>query len=135
MNLTHQMTGAFSLNLHLKNEVPVTIAKKSLTRQRKLEQKASNCKGKRKNMLLGLRKKWPKTSWPSSYWVLIPVKCPKARKKIWVEHPFKLPHEWVALYMQDAGVLARSQPAKGSKVVNALQFGAGNRPAHEWSVE
>ena len=116
---TSEDWATFSLNLHLNNEIPGTVAKKS------------HCKGKErwskrnqigwKNAARTLRRKLPKTAWPSLYWTQNPIKCPKIRKRIWIQHPFQLPHEWLAVYMADPRVWATSQPAEGSTVANALK--------------
>ena len=88
-----------------------------------------------KNAARTLRRKLPKTAWPSLYWTQIPIECPKIRKRIWIEHPFQLPHEWLAVYMADPRVWARSQPAEGSTVANALKIClrlATDQPMNGW---
>ena len=73
----------FSLNLHLTNEVPGTIAKKAIEKARKAGARGIQLQGKKgkQNAARTLKRKWPKTLWPSLYWALIPIKCPKNQKE------------------------------------------------------
>ena len=113
---------AFSLNLHAKNLLPATVAKRNIEKGNKAGAKGIKFRGKKgkAKAARAMYRAYPKTAWPQLYWAKLPMKNLKTDQMEERWHPFCLPHEWLAMYMHDRQAILEAQPAPGSKVGKAL---------------
>ena len=104
---------AFSLNLHAKNLLPATVAKRNIEKGNKAGAKGIKFRGKKgkANAARTMFRAYPKTAWPQLYWAKLPMKNLKTDQMEERWHPFCLPHEWLAMYMHDRQAILEAQPA------------------------
>lgn len=127
----------FSLNLHAKNLLPGTVAKRAVEKAKKAGATGMKlkCKKGKKNAARNLFRAYPATVWPSCYWAQIPMKNLKTSQVELKWHCFCLPHEWLAIYMADTKAVLEAQPVTGSKIWKAMShicfslFGSPGWPA------
>ena len=127
----------FSMNLHAKNVLPATVAKRNIEKANKAGAQGKKFRAKKgkANAARCMFNAYPKTAWPKLYWAKVPMKNLKTDQVEERWHPFCLPHEWLAQYMADPKAVLEAQPARGSKVHAALSkicmgvFGTESWPA------
>ena len=113
---------SFSLNLHAKNLLPATDAKRAVEKANKAGATGLKlkCKKGKANAARNLFRAYPATAWPSDYWAQIPMKNLFTNQMEMRWHSFCLPHEWLASYMADRKAILESQPAKETKIWRAM---------------
>ena len=62
-------------------------------------------------------------NWTALYWADIPFWNPSTKKRIVFSHPFLLPHEWLDMYLLQAGAFQEGQPEEGSFFHKELKKG------------
>ena len=111
----------YSVSICTRNEIPASIAKKSIDKAKKAGAASVKIAGKHgqvKNAARTMRRLRQRVtrsqSWPDLYWAQIPIKVENTRVEVW--YPFLLPHEWIGDFLLQPNAAHACLPKANTKL-------------------